>query len=118
MTDIRIAYKGAEYVIPESRAFEIGEMVEDIAPLAEVLSWSKKPRFFKMARCLGAMLRFAGANVTDREVHTELMAQFLSKDAHATMSAVFALTNVLMDGVPRGNPGAPGGDAPEKTDAS
>lgn len=108
MPDIRIAFRGEEYVIPENRAFEVGERVEQIAPLAEVLGWQRKPRFFTMARCLGEMLRFAGAKVTDKEVHSELMGHFMGRDVGATMGALYLLLTVLMGDAP-----APTGDASE-----
>lgn len=114
MGDIVIAFKGEEYVIPESRAFEIGERVEDVAALPEVLSWIKKPKFFKMARCLGVMLRAAGGRMTDKEVHTQMMADFTAGNPGAYLAALSGLVAVLMDGAPANS----GGGEPEKTDAS
>lgn len=113
MADIVIAFKGEEFVIPESRAFEIGERVEDIASLPEVISWAKRPKFFKMARCIGEMLRAAGGRVTDKQVHTQMMADFQGGNPAAYFTALAGLVAVLMDGAPQG-----GGGEPEKTDAS
>lgn len=101
MPDIRISFRGEEYVIPENRAFEIGERVEQIAPLTEVLAWQRRPRFFAMSRCIGEMLRFAGAKVSDKEVHAELMGQFMGKDVQATMGALYLLMTVLMGDAPK-----------------
>jgi hypothetical protein len=114
MADIIIAFKGEEFVIPESRAFEIGERVEDIASLPEVLAWAKTPKFHKMARCIGAMLRAAGGRVTDKEVHAQMMVDFRGGNPSAYFAALASLVAVLMDGAPQGK----GGDEPEKTDAS
>lgn len=102
MADIVIAFKGEEYVIPESRAFEIGERVEEIASLPEVLTWAKVPKFFKMARCIGVMLRAAGGLATDRQVHKQMMADFETGNPAAYFSALAALVAVLMDGAPAG----------------
>lgn len=113
MPDIVIAFKGDEFVIPESRAFEIGERVEEIASLPEVLSWAKTPKFFKMARCIGVMLRAAGGRMTDKQVHAQMMADFQSGHPAAYFAALASLVAVLMDGAPQGK----GGDEPEKTDA-
>lgn len=114
MADIIIAFKGEEFVIPESRAFEIGERVEDIATLPEILSWAKSPKFFKMARCIGVMLRSAGGRMTDRDVHKQMMADFSSGNPATYFAALSSLVAVLMDGAPAGS----GDGEPEKTDAS
>ena len=114
MADIIIAFKGEDFTIPESRAFEIGERVEEIASLPEVLSWTKTPKFFKMARCIGAMLRAAGGRMTDKDVHRQMMTDFGSGNPAAYFAALASLVAVLMDGAPTGSKG----DEPEKTDAS
>jgi hypothetical protein len=114
MADIVIAFQGEEYVIPESRAFEIGERVEEIASLPEVLSWAKVPKFFKMARCIGVMLRSAGGLATDKQIHRQMMADFNSGNPAAYFTALASLVAVLMDGAPAGGKA----DAPEKKDAS
>lgn len=113
MADIVIAFQGEEYVIPEARAFEIGERVEDVASLPEVLGWAKTPRFHKMARCIGVMLRAAGGRMTDKDVHKQMMADFTSGNPAAYFAALSSLVAVLMDGAPEGK----GGDQ-EKADAS
>lgn len=114
MADIIIAFKGEEFTIPETRAFEVGERVEEIASLPEVLGWAKNPKFFKMARCIGVMLRAAGGRATDKQVHQQMMADFNAGNPSAFFVALAALVAVLMDGAPQNN----GGGEPEKTDAS
>ena len=114
MADIVIAFKGEEFTVPESRAFEIGERIEEIAPLPEVLSWAQTPKFFKMARCIGVMLRAAGGRATDKDVHRQMMADFNAGNPAVYFTALASLVAVLMDGAPQGS----GGDAPEKTAAS
>jgi hypothetical protein len=108
MADIRIIFGGEEYVIPESRAFEIGERVEDIATLPEILGWAKKPKFFRMARCVGEMLRAAGGRMTDKEVHTEMMKDFSAGNPGAYFAALSSLVAVLMDGALTGKGGDEG----------
>jgi hypothetical protein len=114
MADIIIAFQGEEFTIPESRAFEIGERVEEIASLPEVLSWAKTPRFFKMARCIGVMLRAAGGRMTDKAVHKQMMADFTAGNPAIYFAALASLVAVLMDGAPEKQSG---GEA-EKMDAS
>jgi len=113
MAEIRITFQGEDYVIPESRAFEIGERIEDIASLPEVIGWAKSPKFFKMARCIGVILRAAGGRMTDKDVHSQMMADFQAGNPAAYFSVLASLVAVLMDGAPQGKAGEP-----EKTDAS
>ncbi|MCA3792741.1 MAG: hypothetical protein IOC66_10665 [Burkholderia sp.] len=113
MADIRITFQGEEFVIPESRAFEIGERVEEIASLPEVIGWAKNPKFFKMSRCIGVILRAAGGRMTDKDVHTQMMADFQAGNPAAYFNVLASLVHVLMDGAPQGK-----GGEPEKTDAS
>ena len=113
MTDIRIVFRGDEYVIPDSRAFEIGERVEDIASLPEILGWAKKPKFFKMARCFGEMLRASGGRMSDKDVHSEMMKDFSAGNPGTYFAALSALISVLMDGAPQSKGGDEG-----KPDAS
>lgn len=110
MADIKIVFRGDEYVIPESRAFEIGERVEDIATLPEILGWARKPKFFKMARCVGEMLRAAGGRMTDKDVHAEMMKDFSAGNPGAYFTSLSALVAVLMDGAPTGRGGDEGKD--------
>lgn len=113
MADIKIIFRDEEFIIPESRAFEIGERVEEIASLPEVLGWAKRPQFFKMARCIGVMLRAVGGRMTDKDVHKQMMADFGAGNPAAYFGALSSLIGVLMDGAPQGK-----GDKQEKTDAS
>lgn len=98
---IVILYKGAEYTIPDDKAFVIGEQVEDIALLSEVVKWNRDPHYHKMARCLGAMLRFAGCKTSDKDVHSELMASLYSSGENGFLGqALMGLVAVLTDGLP------------------
>lgn len=114
MADIKLTFRGEDYIIPESRAFEVGERVEEVAVLPEIIGWAKRPKFHKMARCFAEMLRAAGARVTDKEVHTEMMGQFTAGNPASYFGALNALVSVLMDGAPQGK----GDPDAEKPDAS
>lgn len=113
MKRIVIEFRGEEYTIPETRAFEVGERVEDVATLPEVLSWAKKPKFFKTARCICVMLQAAGARVTHEDVHEQLIADFTAGNPAAYFNALASLVATLMNGAPQ----ASGGGEPEKPDA-
>lgn len=121
MPAIRLTFKGQEYLIPADRAFRAGAQVEDVVSLAEIASWGARPRFFKIAEAYGTLLRFAGAEVTDEDVHAEMMAG-LSRSAASGVAeeipaalAINALMACLMGGAPM--PEAEG-DTPGKPTAS
>lgn len=107
MREIRLVWGGRDYVIPAARSFAAAERVEDVATIAEIGRWSVDPRFTKLARCYGELLRFAGARVTDEEIHAEVMAQVKAAEAVSAegrelvaAAAMRALLEVLMDGFP------------------
>lgn len=110
MDGIKIEFRGAEYSIPAHRAFPIAAQVEDIATLFEINSWHGNPKFGKMALCVAAMLRYAGASVTHEEVWEELQAQFHNQDRTLLSSSLLALIELLMGKAPKGKEG----EAPEK----
>lgn len=121
MKAIRLTFKDQEYLIPADRAFRAGAAVEDVVSLAEIASWGARPRFFKISEAYGTLLRFAGADVTDEEVHSEMM-DGLSRAASAGVAqeipaamAINALMACLMGGAPV--PQAEG-DTPGKPTAS
>lgn len=117
MAEIRMKWAGVEYAIPDNKAFQVGERVEEIATLGEILGWLQQPRFFKMARCLGEMLRFAGCKVSDREIHAQLVRPIgAAEEGEDFAVAVFALVDLLMGDAPRNGSGA--SKAEGKPDAS
>jgi hypothetical protein len=84
--------------------------------------------FFKVARCYGTLLRFAGASVRDDEVFADIMAgletagrakakgKAVDGSQIAAMAAVQALVACLMNGAPE--PDGEEADTPEKPTAS
>lgn len=99
MADIKLTFRGEDYIIPDSKAFQAGAVVEEIAGLYEVLRWVNEPPLNKLARCFGALLRFAGAKVSDRDVHRDLV-DVMGQGPLQAMVAMQALIAVLMDGAP------------------
>ena len=116
MANITMTWRGKEYTIPEKKVFEVGDQVEDVLTLGDLAAMGLKPKFHKLAKCFGVMLRFAGCKVSDREVHSEMMRQIReSGDEQSVASnAVDALWTVLLDGAPEGD----GDGEPEKANAS
>lgn len=120
MPDIILIFRGQEYRIPDSKAFQVGEAVEDIVTIAQLPALLRDPKYHVIARCFGVMLRFAGCQVSDRDVHREMMSAVKSGKAgaghEAAFSALVSIGSVLMDGAPESD--APEGDVPEKRLAS
>ena len=124
MTSITLSFKGQTFTIPENRAFEAGAAVEEVVTLAEMAQWGNAPKFFKLARAFGALLRFAGARVSDTEVKAEIDASILraveaglEADAAGELFAVQAMAQlqaVLFTDAPTEG----GTSAPGKTSAS
>lgn len=116
-SNITLQFRGTEYRIPAEKAFEIGERIEDIVTLSELASWGTNPRFHKIARVYGEMLRFAGCKITNAEVHTDMMAQIKEAGANGgellVAQAIAGFIAVLMDGAPEG-----GDDDGKKANAS
>lgn len=123
MADIVLNFRGQTYTIRENSAFEVAEVIEDIVTLGEITTWGRSPKFTKISRCFGAMLRFAGCDVTDQAVYKDMMASVTKlsvagseEEARGLLAAqaVGALMAVLMGGAPDGD----GEDAPGKPNAS
>lgn len=125
MKSISLTFRGETFTVPETRAFDLGAAVEEVVTLAEMQTWGRHPKYFKIARAFGVMLRFAGCKVSDAEVKAEIDASIaaavdgddVSVEAVQDIFAVRAiqqLQDVLFDGAPTTG----GESAPEKTIAS
>ncbi|MFA9232074.1 MAG: hypothetical protein ACEQSU_15220 [Microgenomates group bacterium] len=102
MQPITMKWRGAEYTIPASRAFEIGERLERIVTIGEIGSWGEKVPFYTVARCYAEMLSYAGAKVTKEDVFTDIMSGLkgAASEGIPAVEAVFALVGCLMGGAP------------------
>lgn len=123
MADIVLNFRGKSYTIRENSTFEVAEEIEDIVTLGEITTWGRNPKFTKISRCFGTMLRFAGCDVTDQDVYKDMMASITKLSAKGdeeqarglmAAQAVSALMAVLMGEAPEGD----GEDAPGKANAS
>lgn len=73
--EVKLTWKGREYSIPPDQVLRLIAKVEDIIPFAELASISpRKVPFARIAAAYGAMLRHAGAAVTDEEVYEGMWA--------------------------------------------
>ncbi len=113
---IAMEWGGKTYTILPSEAFVVGEEVEAIVTLAEIPEMVKNPRFRKLARVHGTMLRHAGADVTDQAIHAAMIEEVKNPTNGQVLwaQALSALVAILMDGAPE----ADGAEPPKKVSAS
>lgn len=100
---ISVAWGGQEYSIPETRIFEVGEEIEDIITLPELMLMQATPKYHKLARCYAVLLNAAGATVTPEAVYGALMASLgdPEKPEATVLSGVLSgLFDLLLDGMP------------------
>lgn len=102
---IELEWRGETYVIPENETFEVAELVEDIVDLADLDRMQRNPKFTKIAKCYGVMLRHAGARVSDSDVHQEIIKGTIggSGEAAQALQAITVMTHLLTAGMPIGD---------------
>jgi len=115
MRAIEFEFLGKPYSIPAKRAFQIGEQIEEIISLAEIANWQARPRMFKLARAVSALIRFAGGRITDEAVMDAMMQ---GDDAEAAQENAMAAISAVVTALTGGGKGDASGPAPEKTTAS
>jgi len=101
--DIVFPWRGETLTIPATKAFALGEEIEDIAPLSEVTGYLQKQQFRKLSRVLSIMLRYAGRPVDPAEAFSELMTQIKrgTDGMETVQSWIMSLMDVMMDGIPQ-----------------
>lgn len=74
--DVNIKWAGKSYVLPASRGLDAVASIEEVLPLCDIVAArsSGKLQFARLAQAFGAVLRIAGARVTDEEVYHGMMA--------------------------------------------
>lgn len=113
---ITITWNSEEYTLNENEAFLAADAVEDVitvGELVEMLQSMRNVRFAKLAMAFGALLREAGASVSDKEIHDEFKAALSNAPQAEKMAlarkAMLNLVGVIMDGAP-----SEGGDSETK----
>lgn len=94
--EVRLNWKGRDYVIPPDRVMRAIAVVEDvvtIAELGEMATIPKARKLTRLAEAFGAVLRFAGAEASDEEVYAGL---FDKNSKGAAIQAVMALLAMMM----------------------
>lgn len=72
--EIRLSWDGREFVIPAERVLGAIAEVEEVVTLPEILMMmGGKMTMAKLSRAYGALLRYAGASLSDDEVYGGLI---------------------------------------------
>ena len=68
---ITLTWAGRDFVVPADRVMGAIGVIEDVVTFPELVGslQSSKPNMSKLARAYGAVLRYAGASVSDEEIY-------------------------------------------------
>ncbi|MDZ4865911.1 MAG: hypothetical protein SGI91_01190 [Alphaproteobacteria bacterium] len=96
--NIELTWQGQNYSIPANRVMGAIASVEEVVTLAELQAYAGRrgAPLGKLAMAYGALLRYAGAKITNEEVY---MAVFKSVSDESGV-VVAAITNVMMLMIP------------------
>lgn len=120
MQNLRLAFKGQEYVIPASKLFVVGMEIERHVSFADMQDWATKgPPTFLLSYVYAQMLGHAGVKVKPEDVREEMMAALTNPDGDSLLATVVRacsdVSKLLMTGAPESAVGEP---QPGKTSAS
>jgi len=93
--DITLEWHGKEFTIPANRVLKAIACVEDVLTLNELAMYSERKAipFAKIASAYGAVLRYAGARVTDDEVYSGMLQ---SEDKGVTVTTALGGLMAMM----------------------
>lgn len=103
-SDIKIAWRGAEYTVPADRQLMLVAEVEDALrgntgkSAVQVLMQKGGPGTARLAMAYGAALRFAGAAVTNDEIYLSIQEDLARQSADALIvmqQAIIALIAIV-----------------------
>lgn len=95
--DVKLSWKGRDYVLPADAMLRTIAQVEDILPLGRLYEsmFKKSLPIAKLSMCYGIMLRAAGVEASDDEVYTGLFEDG-GKSMQAKAMQAIALLQALM----------------------
>lgn len=95
--EVSFEWNGRKYSIPPDRILQCIAKVEDVITLVELHRFTEKTTvpYAKLAMAYGMILRHAGAQVEDAEVHEAMF-----KGGDATSTAVAAVNALLVMMIP------------------
>src|SRR6056297_892204 len=99
--DVKISWKGAEYVIRANTMMPLVAKMEDVLsgesgrPAIQVLTTGNGPSIPRLSMAYGAALRHAGANVTDDEIYLSIVNDFATGDADVAVKMQRAVQAII-----------------------
>lgn len=96
--DIKLTWDGKEYVIPSDRVMGAIARIEDVVTLGELQRYSEKQTapLAKVAMAYGAVLRYAGANVTDDKVYAGLFGGDGQNQHESIVTSIYILLAMMV----------------------
>lgn len=94
--EIRLSWDGREFVIPAERVMGAIAEVEEVATFPDLVIMTRggRPNVSKVARAYAALLRYAGAALSDEEVYAGM---FRAGETHTqVLTALNALVMLMM----------------------
>lgn len=96
--DARFTWKGQTFVIPANAILGAIARVEDVFTFHELLAYSGRQTapIGKLAEAFGAVLRYAGANVTNDEVYEGMFGSLAEGQGGAAQTAIRTLALMMV----------------------
>lgn len=100
--DVTVGWQGKEYVIPANKQMGLIARVEDALSgdsgiqAINVLMQKQGPSYSRLAAAFGAVLRYAGAQVTDEEIYLSIMDDFSKSRADVAIKLQTVIISLLM----------------------
>lgn len=103
--DVTVTWRGQSYIVPANRQMLLIAKVEDALggengdQALTVLFRRQGPPHTRLAAAFGAVLRHAGASVTDEEIYLSIQNDMISKSkgeqTAAIQACIFALLSII-----------------------
>lgn len=102
--DIKLTWADKEYVIPANRVLGAVARIEDVITLTELSRFGGRNTapMAKIAMAFGAVLRYAGATITDDEVYGQMFTG--ENRAQQIVDSVSVLISMMVPPVREGEP--------------
>lgn len=102
--DVKLVWKGREFIIPRNRVMGAIARVEDVLTLQELMRIQARggTPFVKLSMAYGTVLRYAGANVDDEDVYAGMFK--LETSGEVSGAVVSLLHMMLPPGIDFGTP--------------
>ena len=109
-SDLELRWKGQGHVIPEAQVTKACAIVEDVITFQELMGFFARGAtpFAKVSMAYAALLRFAGAQVTDNEVFGRMFDPGDNMQRDASVLVQYLLERMLPKELEAGGSAKPG----------